>query len=427
MGRFLFTLWPFPGHLHPSIAIAHALRTRGHDVSFYTGTKESGTIKGEGFGFFPFEAVDELYIERLVFSQHHIPSLVKKPFRMISLYRTWLLDTVPDQVRDLEHICKKWHPTVIACDPTFWGPVLVVHESWSIPVAISSFLPGCMIPGPDAPPWGFGLPSPRNPRTKLLARTVEVASNCILTSFRRSVNQMRHRYDLQPIPSSVNAFTGHMPLYLIPSVPELDYQRKDLPACVHYVGPCVWNKPRDEEPPAWMDTVRSDQPLIHVTEGTMHSQDPFVLRAAAKGLANLGMEVIMTTGRDRDPSRLDLGPIAPNIRVERWVPHSVLLPRTDVMVTTGGAGTVLAGLNAGVPMVIIPTQWDKPDNAQRVIETGAGLRLSPRKCTPKRLRSTVERILDEPCFRQNAKRMATIFARCRGASRAAELLERLCA
>jgi MGT family glycosyltransferase len=359
-------------------------------------------------------------------SQHFIHSLVKKPFKIISLHRSWLLDTVPDQVRDLKKIIGQWRPVVLVCDPTFFGPILVLHESQSIPVAISSFIPGCMIPGPDAPPWGFGLPSPRDLFTKLLARMVEAASDLVLTNFRRAVNQMRQGYDLPPIPSSVNAFTAQMPLYLIPSVPELDYQRQDLPDCVHYVGPCIWNKLRDEQAPAWIEYMPNDRPLIHVTEGTMHSQEPFVLQAAAQGLANLPMQVIMTTGRDRDPSHLDLGPIAPNIRVERWVPHSDLLPRTDVMITTGGASTVLAGLNAGVPMVIVPTQWDKPDNAQRVVEAGAGIRLSPTKCTPRRLRSTVERMLAEPSFRSNAKRMAMIFARYGGAARAAELLEGLC-
>jgi MGT family glycosyltransferase len=134
----------------------------------------------------------------------------------------------------------------------------------------------------------------------------------------------------------------------------------------------------------------------------------------------------MTTGDDRDPVALDLGPIASNVRVARWVSHSDLLPYTDVVVTTGGAGTVLAALHAGVPLVIVPTEWDKPENAQRVVEAGAGLRLSPRRCTPERLRAVVERVLEEPAFCRNARRLGTVFARYGGAERAAELLEGLC-
>jgi MGT family glycosyltransferase len=157
----------------------------------------------------------------------------------------------------------------------------------------------------------------------------------------------------------------------------------------------------------------------------MHVKSAFVLRAAAKGLANLPMQVIMTTGGNREPGEIDLLPIAGNIHIVRWVSHSELLPKTNVVVTTGGAGTVLAALHAGVPMVIVPTEWDKPEIAQRVVEAGAGIRLSPARCTPKRLRAAVERVLEEPSFKQNAQRLATIFSQYGGPDRAAELLEKL--
>jgi UDP:flavonoid glycosyltransferase YjiC (YdhE family) len=425
MSRFLFTVWPFPGHLHPNFAIAHTLKEAGHEVAFYTGTKAASRVEKEGFLCFPFKQVDEKRVERTVFSLRSVPSLLKNPFTMIGIYRSWLLDTVPNQVEDLDNLLLQWPPHVIVCDPTFWGPILILHETGKIPVAISSFIPGCMIPGPDAPPWGLGLPSPRSLGKRLLARMVGGATDLLSLSFRRVVNGLRARYDLPPLACSVNAFTSRLPLYLIPSVPELDYNRHDLPPSVHYVGPCVWNKPYNEPPPEWLAKIPRDRPWVHVTEGTMHAQSPFVLRAAAQGLADLPLQVIMTGG-NRNPEELDIGRIAPNIRIERWVPHSDLLPLTDVMVSTGGASTILAGLNAGVPMVLVPTQWDKPDNAQRVVEAGAGLRLAPNRCTPKQLRAAVERVLAEPSFRQNAQRLATIFRRYGGAPKAAELLTSLC-
>ena len=78
------------------------------------------------------------------------------------------------------------------------------------------------------------------------------------------------------------------------------------------------------------------------------------------------MHVILTTGAHRRPDELDLGPRGANIRVEQFVPHHALFPKTDVVVTTGGAGTVTTALLAGVPLVVVPTGWDLPENAQRV-------------------------------------------------------------
>jgi UDP:flavonoid glycosyltransferase YjiC (YdhE family) len=138
------------------------------------------------------------------------------------------------------------------------------------------------------------------------------------------------------------------------------------------------------------------------------------------------MEVILTTGtQSRDPVTLGFHSLAANVHVERWVSHEDLLPRCAVIVTTGGAATVLASLKAGVPLVVVPTFWDKSDNAQRVVEAGVGLRLAPRRCTPDRVRAAVMRLLDEPAFRENARRMARRFAEAPGPAGAGKLLEKL--
>jgi UDP:flavonoid glycosyltransferase YjiC (YdhE family) len=95
------------------------------------------------------------------------------------------------------------------------------------------------------------------------------------------------------------------------------------------------------------------------------------------------------------------------------------------MITTGGSATVQTTLRAGVPLIVVPTDWDKPDIARRVVETGAGISLAPGQCTPKRLRAAVEQVLGTPSFRQNAQRMAAAFARYRGPEAAADLLQDL--
>ena len=144
------------------------------------------------------------------------------------------------------------------------------------------------------------------------------------------------------------------------------------------------------------------------------------------GLAGERVEVILTTGQfSRDPEALGLRGLPANVHVERWVSHEDLLPRCAALVTTGGAATVLASLQAGVPLLVVPTFWDKSDNAQRVVEAGVGLRLGPRRCTPERVRAAVMRLIEEPSFRENAQRMARRFAEAPGPLLAAGLLEEL--
>jgi len=425
MATFLFTSWPFAGHLYPLIAVAHALRARGHACVFYTGPGACRTVRDEQFECHAFTRVDEDQARRTMLSTASGASPTRDLLSMRGRMRRWLVDTIPQQLDDLRPLIARTHPDVIVTEPTMWSPILILHESTGIPVAVSSFVPGCMIPGRDAPPFGLGLPPPRSASTRLLSRLATVGNDLFALDVRRGVNALRARHGLAPITGSVTEHMGGLPLYLVPSVREFDYNRRDLPPSVHYVGPCLWNRPRAADAPGWLDRIPRGRPWVHVTEGTFHGGEPFLLKTAIRGLADLPVEVIITTGTDRDPREVVPDVSAPNLHVTRWVSHGDLFPLTSAVVTTGGAGTVLASLAAGCPLVIVPTEFDKPDNARRVEASGAGLSLAPRRCTPRRLRAAVERILSHPAFRQNAERLATALARPGGARRAAELLERL--
>ena len=48
-----------------------------------------------------------------------------------------------------------------------------------------------------------------------------------------------------------------------------------------------------------VDELSIDRPWVHATEGTAQYQEPFLLRAVAKALANDRVHVIMTTGDSR--------------------------------------------------------------------------------------------------------------------------------
>jgi len=245
-------------------------------------------------------------------------------------------------------------------------------------------------------------------------------SDLFLRGLRREASRLRESCGLAPLTCSVTDLAGRMPLYMVPSSPEFDYQRKDLPPSVHYVGPCLWKGKDTTELPEWVERLPPDQPLIYASEGTVHLE-PKLLRAVAQGMAGQPVQVVMTTGRHRDPAALNLGvhPLPDNIHVHPWVPLNALLPRLSAVVTIGGPSTLMAAIEVGVPVVIVPFAWDHPETAWRIAESGAGLRLAPGQCTPGRMREALRRLLTEPAFRQNALRLAASFQRCGGAPAAA--------
>ena len=418
MSRFLFTLWPFTGHLLPQVAIAGALRERGHEVAFFSGEAVRETIESEGFELFAFERLDQ---ERAFRSMRAIEA----GGRIRPVLRDWLVETIPDQLTDLRRVLESWRPDVIATDLSLWGPIVVLHEAEPIPVALSSTFMGPLIPGPDAPAWGFGLRAPRTARARALNGAITRLTESAGRGLRRRVDEIRAEHGLGPLPEPVNRYSARLPLYLVGNVRELDYDRRDLPPSVHYVGNCIWYPPTPPETAAALAGIRTDRPWVHVADSTLASGEPRLLRAAVEGLAHEPVEVLISTGGERAPEQLGLGALPANVHVARWYDHGELLPRCSALVTVGGKATILAAAEAGVPMVVVPTTWDKPDNARRVTRTGAGVRLPARHCTAERLRAAVRQVLDEPRHRAGAERLAALLAAAPGPPEAARLLEGL--
>ncbi len=426
MGRFLLATWPFLGCVYPFLSLANALTERGHDVAIWSGERARPILDGQNVDFFPFRTMPEDQVWATVIkAESGARAMWRRPALAYHTFRDWLAGTVEQQVADLSDIAAAWRPDVIVTEPSMWGANLVLRESLGLPVALFSSLIGCLIPGPDAPPWGPGLPPPRTPVSRAMCRAVTRAVELAGRPLRRRMNRLRAQHGLAPLEANLNAYLGRASLYLIPSARELDYDRHDVPGNVCYVGPCMWAGQSAAERGGWLDALPADRPWVHVTEGSLHYQDPFVLRTAIQGLAGRPYEVILTTGQHRDPELLGLASNAPNVHITGWLNHRELLPRCDVLVTTGGAGSVMAALLAELPMVVVPTHWDKPDNAQRLVEAAVAIRVNPGQCTPTRLRAAVERVLADGAFKANARRMARILNGYPGPSGAAALLESL--
>jgi UDP:flavonoid glycosyltransferase YjiC (YdhE family) len=151
-----------------------------------------------------------------------------------------------------------------------------------------------------------------------------------------------------------------------------------------------------------------DRPLVYVTFGSAVPQSDFfprIYREAIDAVAPLPIRVLVTVGRDRDPA--ELGPLPPNVRVERWVPQADLMPHVAAMVCHGGSGTVTMGLAGGVPMAVVPLFADQPWNAERVDAVGAGIALGGGpEAAIAGLRQAVVRLLGDPSYRSSAQRVA---------------------
>jgi UDP:flavonoid glycosyltransferase YjiC (YdhE family) len=410
MSRYLIATWPYTGHVYPHLAIARELRARGDEVAFYTGKRALPLLQAEGFQVFPFAALNEAAVDGLFYAADRMLGW-RRPLRLLSGLRRWLVDTLPQQVADLEDLFAAVHFDVIICDATMWAPFVVLAETQGISLVATSSVAGCMIPGPDAPPWGMGLRPPRSWPTRLTCRCAARLSDC-----------------LSALTEGINSYIGRAPLYLVRGCPEFDFERRDLPASVEYVGPLLAGSTSADRIPPWLAGLRGDKPVVHVTEGSLQVK-PRLLGAAIRALARDFRVIVttgVTTGAQARSVELAKEIQSESVFVESWIPHGVLMPLCDAVITVGGAGTAFAAIGAGVPLVVVPSETDQFDTARRVAHSGAGLVLNAR-CGSGQMEKAVKRLCSEPRFRANARRVSDLFGRYRGAARAADLIGRFSA
>ena len=130
----------------------------------------------------------------------------------------------------------------------------------------------------------------------------------------------------------------------------------------------------------------------------------------------------MATTGGRDISQLKLA-LPMNTFVAEYIPHDLLLPKVDVMVTNGGYGAVQRALSMGVPLVVAGNTEDKPEVAARVAWTGAGVNLRTGTPTPGAVRAAVREVLNDGRYLGAARRLEGAFARRDGVAEIAALVD----
>jgi len=95
-----------------------------------------------------------------------------------------------------------------------------------------------------------------------------------------------------------------------------------------------------------------------------------VLSQAIEEIAGLDVDLLVAVGPEGDPAAL--GPVAGNVRLERFVDQAQVLSRVDLIVHHGGTGSVLGALAAGLPQLVMPQGADQFINAEFLAAAGAG-------------------------------------------------------
>ncbi|MER7580205.1 nucleotide disphospho-sugar-binding domain-containing protein [Kitasatospora sp. NPDC097691] len=162
--------------------------------------------------------------------------------------------------------------------------------------------------------------------------------------------------------------------------------------------------------PEWALAAPS-RPRVCLTMGSVLplSGELGELTAFLQECAGLDVELVLAMGEDEAAA---LGPVPDNVRVAGWVPLSTLLPSCAAIVHHGGAGTALTALAHGVPQLVVPRLADQPANAAVIAARGVGLACAPHEATAATVKDLLRQLLDVPDHRRTAREVqAEIAAR----------------
>ena len=415
---------PFVGHVGPMAAIADELVRGGHEAVAYTGKKYRGRFEAVGACWLPWDAPPDFDDSDLAATFPRIGD--GKGMRADRAnVEDILLGTGAAQAADIlaEHAERPFDAMVT--DQLAFGGALA-GEKTGTPWASVAVTP-LGLSSRDTPPPG----SPFRPATGPVSRSRDAALRSLVSVAMRwfflpGVQKMRAAAGLGPTAARGIDGLYSSRLIIAQGVPGLDYPRSDQPAHLHYVGRLALPPPPDQALPDWWPTLAeartAGRPVVHVTQGTLDLDLDDLVRPSIAALAGGEPLLVCTTGGA--PVSV-LGRLPGNVLAAPFVPHDLLLPWVDVMITNGGFGGVLTAVQAGVPLIVAGNTLDKPEVARRVAWSGIGLNLRTGRPSPAKVRAAVDTVLAQPAMRERAVELGAAMTTAGGARTAAKLVSGL--
>ncbi len=170
----------------------------------------------------------------------------------------------------------------------------------------------------------------------------------------------------------------------------------------------------------WAPPEPDGRKLVYLSLGSLGSADVPLMRRLVAELAETPHRYVVSKGPQHAEYEL-----AENMVGEEFLPQTSVLPHVDAVITHGGNNTTTECMWFGKPMLVLPVFWDQHDNAQRVHETGYGVRLPTYGFGDGALSGALDEVLaDEPLLARCAAAGTRLRGRP-GTQLAADLIERL--
>jgi MGT family glycosyltransferase len=415
--------FPEPGAWGPTnncVAIANVLFERGHRIVFVIDESFEGVLEAKGFEERmmrmapPEENADPTADPWAEFIRVTAPEFRKPTIEQIETVTKPIWEALVAGARySHERIMEIWddvRPDVVVTDNvTGYPAVELAGAPWV------RFVSANPLEMRDAklPPVLSGLPVADRSEWQAFADEYHRQHEELLASH----NDFRASVGTDPCPpDEFNTYSKWLNLYLFPEAADYD-RAQPLDATWHRLQSTVRTS---DAPFDVQEHLPGDGKIVYLSLGSLGCMDVGLMQRLIDALATTEHRTIVSMGPLKD--QMTLGP---NMYGDQFLPQPSILPQCDLLITHGGNNTVCEGFHFGLPMIGLPLFWDQYDNAQRLDETGFGVRLLTYDWTDAQLVGAVDRLLADDDL---AARMTTIATQVQdepGRVKGADLIERV--
>jgi MGT family glycosyltransferase len=397
--RFLFTTTSGYGHLNPLVPLARALQSRGHEVAFAARDIVQPRVESAGFQFFPVGSDRNLDPEYQAFKPIQDARPLGIETELVIYTKLFCGINARLMTPGLVEVGQTWQPHLIIREAGEYG-ALIAAETLGLPHVVVSFAAAL----------------------KSILKFEERAAE--------GLDPIRQFWGLPPDPDLTAIYRYLHLVYSPPTFAAHDVTEDGasfpIPPNTHFIRPHIFDNTADETLPDWVAAL-PDQPTIYITMGTEVNKSPelypSVLGTIIQGLRDLPYNLIVTLGRGKDPA--DFGDQPPNVHIAEYIPQTLLLPHVDLMVMHGGSNSLLAAIDVGLPLVIIPLIADQFFNAYVSEKVGLGRAVERDDLSPSAVRAAVEHVLHHPAYQETARKLQAEMHNLPHQNHAVELVESL--
>lgn len=242
-----------------------------------------------------------------------------------------------------------------------------------------------------------------------------------LLGLEKNYNQVFQEYGIPPIQDISELAFMRSELKIAPTIPELQPELVDIPG-VHFIGSLLSQSMELGDLPVELAKLKENGPLIFVYLSPGDISPDCWIPTLIETFADSPYQVIVTLAPlSLSPKSL---PSSNNVHFYERLPGSTAIANSDLVISHGGANTVMNALSHGIPQIVFPDKYAERDyNGRAVARLGAGLNLPTEEFSNIKLLHHVNFVLSNHQFRQNSIKLEGIVKNYGGAKEVVRLME----